>query len=118
MMKTRRFSYGLYSLKNCHKSFGQVFQPHLDNVQINMYFFLQWGVPLIYLCQMWSPGRAGDLGQAVQRVAAVEGPTGIVPAQAARLVLEIGVSQDGVTPRYAQVCLTIVSGLTTQICFL
>ena len=69
---------------------------------------MQWGVPLIHLCQMWSPGRAGDLGQAAQRAAAVEGRTGIVPAPAAdQLVMEIRVSRDGATPTHAQVCLTI-----------
>ena len=70
------------------------------------------------LLQLRLPGPAGDPGQAAPRAAAVEGPTGIVPALEARLVLEIGVSQDGATPTHAQVCLTIVLSLTTQICFL
>ena len=56
------------------------------------------------LFQLRSPGPAGDPGQAAQRAAAVEGPTGIVRAQADRLVLEIGVRQDRVTPTHAQVC--------------
>ena len=54
------------------------------------------------LLQLRSPGPAGDPGQAAPRAAAVEGPTGIVPAQA-RLVLEIGVRQGSVTPTHAQV---------------
>ena len=55
------------------------------------------------LLQLRSPGQAGDRGQAAPRAAAVEGPTGIVPALEARLVLEIGVRQDGATPTHAQV---------------
>ena len=60
--------------------------------------------------QLWSPGQAGDLGPAAQRAAAVEGPTGIVPALEARLVLEIGVRQDGATPTHAQVYLLVLWG--------
>ena len=42
MMKIRWLSYGLYSLKNCHKQFGQAFRPppFLGNAQIYMVFFL------------------------------------------------------------------------------
>ena len=64
--------------------------------------------PDVCLIQLWSPGQAGDLGQVAQRAAAVEGPTGIVPAQAAQLVLEIRVRQDGATPTHAQVYLVIL----------
>ena len=42
MMKIRWLSNGLYSLKNCHKQFGQAFQPpppFLGNAQIYMVFF-------------------------------------------------------------------------------
>ena len=61
----------------------------------------------ISVFQLSSPGQAGDLGQVAQRAAAVEGPTGIVPALAAQLVLEIRVRQDGATPIHAQVSLKL-----------
>ena len=39
--------HNLYSVKNCHKQFGQGFRPPLlGNAQIYMRFFLAWGSPL------------------------------------------------------------------------
>ena len=55
------------------------------------------------LLQLRSPGQTGDLGQAAQKVVAVEGQTDIARARAVQLVEEIGVKQNGATPTHAQV---------------
>ena len=53
--------------------------------------------------QLRPVGQPGDPGQAARRPAGEEDQTGIARAQVARLVLEMGVRQDGATTTHVQV---------------
>ena len=65
MMKIRWLSNGLYSLKNCHKQFGQAFRPppFLGNAQIYTVFIWQ-GLPLcvwyVKMCT-FNPGYLANI---------------------------------------------------------